>query len=135
MNAILHSLLCNLLAASALSGLGCGTMGTQPATAGRVHHVVLCWLKNAGDAEARERIVDVSKGFADIPGVVSVKTGPALPSDRAGVDSSFDVAVVIVFDDRRAMTAYLEHPQHKRALDRVLKPLVAKIAIYDFVER
>lgn len=135
MNAILHELLRGLLVASVLSAVGCGTTGIQPATAGRVHHVVLCWLKNAGDAEARDRIVDVSKDFAKIPGVVSVKAGPVLSSQRAGVDSSFDVGVVLVFEDRRAMTAYLEHPQHKRAVDQVLKPLVAKTLVYDFVER
>jgi len=37
--------------------------------------------------------------------VVSVSAGPVLSSDRAIVDSSFDVAVVLGFDDRRAMAA------------------------------
>jgi len=135
MNAICHRLLGTLLVAGVLSVIGCGPADIQPAAAGRVHHVVLCWLKNAGDVEARDRVIEVSRSFADLPGVVSVSAGSALPSERATVDSSFDVAAVLVFDDRRAMESYLEHPEHKRALDQVLKPLVEKIAIYDFVER
>lgn len=135
MTRVLRSLLCTLIAASVLWALGCWMPGVRATSPGRVHHVVLCWLETPGDAEARERIVEASKSFAELPGVVSVKAGPSLPSDRAIVDSSFDVAVVLVFDDRQALATYLEHPEHRRALDEVLKPLVAKIAIYDFVER
>jgi hypothetical protein len=135
MNGAFRHLVPALLVACVVWALGCGPTVIRATTPGRVHHVVLCWLKSAGDAEARDRIIEVSKGFADIPGVVSVSAGPVLPSNRAIVNSSFDVAVVLVFEDRRALAAYLEHPEHKRALDQVLKPLVEKIAIYDFVER
>jgi hypothetical protein len=135
MSWISHGLLRCLLVASVLSAVGCGMVGTQPTTAGRVHHVVLCWLKSPGDAEARDRIIEVSKSFAEIPGVASVSAGPVLASDRDIVDSGFDVAVVLVFDDRRALVAYLEHPKHQQALEGVLRPLVERVAIYDFVER
>ena len=47
------------------------------------------------------------------------------------VDSSFDVAVVINFADESAMADYEQNPIHKKAVSDVLRPLTAKIIIYD----
>ena len=104
----------------------------QAATAAGVTHVVLVWLKTPGDEAARQRVIDTSKTFATIPGVVSVTSGKALPSTRPVVDSSYDVAVVMGFTDEAALRAYDQHPTHKKAVDEVLKPLAAKLVIYDF---
>lgn len=97
-----------------------------------VTHVVLVWLKTPGDEVARHRVIETSKTFATIPGVVSVTSGKALPSTRPVVDSSYDVAVVMGFADEAALRAYDQHPTHKKAVDEVLKPLAAKLQIYDF---
>jgi hypothetical protein len=99
----------------------------QPA----VTHVVLVWLKTPGDAAGRERIVETSKTFRTIPGVVGVMAGRPLPSTRPVVDSSFDVAIVMTFEDESALRAYDVHPTHKRAVEDVLRPLVGKLLIYD----
>ena len=96
-----------------------------------ITHVVLCWLKDPNDQSARQKIIDASKAFKDIPGVISVSGGRAVPSTRPVVDSSFDLAVIIRFTDEAAMAAYEEHPLHKKAVSDVLKPLTAKILIYD----
>jgi len=101
---------------------------------GAVTHVVLCWLKPPGDEAARQKIIDTSRTFATIPGVVSVTAGRALPSTRPVVDSSFDVAIVIRFTDEAALRAYDSHPTHKKAVDGVLKTLAGKSLIYDFVD-
>lgn len=102
---------------------------------GAVHHVVVCWLKEAGNKEARQRIIDASNKFSDIPGVLSVRAGTMLPSERPIVDSTFDVAIVLVFPDEKTMKDYLVHPQHQKAVTEILKPLVKKILVYDFVEQ
>ena len=117
-----------------LAAGSCRSAPKQAASAkpqGAVTHVVLCWLKVPGDEGAREKIVEASRSFASIPGVVSVTTGRPLPSTRPVVDSSFDVAVVVTFEDEAALRAYDGHPTHKRAADQVLRPLVAKLLIYD----
>ncbi len=108
---------------------------TAPAPRARVYHVVLCWLKAPGDPVARQRIIDASKTFRTIPGVIDVKAGPSIPSHRAIVDDSFDVGILLTFPDRQAMRAYLTHPDHKRAVRRVLRPLVRKIIVYDFADQ
>jgi hypothetical protein len=96
-----------------------------------ITHVVICWLKSPGDSAARQQLIDTSYGFRQIPGVVSVTAGPPLPSTRPVVDSSFDVAVVMQFKDEQALRAYEQHPIHKKAVSDVLRPLTAKILIYD----
>ena len=54
-----------------------------------------------------------------------------MPSTRPVVDSSFDLAVLIAFEDEAALRAYDAHPTHKRAVEGVLRPLVGKFVIYD----
>jgi hypothetical protein len=100
--------------------------------AAKVTHVVLMWLKTPGDEGARRKIVEASRTFTSIPGVVSVSSGAALPSTRPVVDSSYDVALVITFADEAALRAYDQHPTHKKAVDEIIKPLVGKLLVYDF---
>ena len=102
---------------------------------GAVNHIVIAWLKQPGDVEARKRFIETTKGFAKLPGVIGHQVGPVLPSDRKVADSSFDIAVVITFKDKDALAAYLEHPEHKKGLEEVLKPLVEKVVVYDFVSQ
>jgi hypothetical protein len=97
-----------------------------------LHHVVLCWLKESGNVEARERIVEVTKTFQNIPGVLEARAGRVIPSDRSIVDDSFDVGILVVVADSKSLTEYLEHPIHQKAKNEVLVPLVSKILVYDF---
>jgi len=97
-----------------------------------LHHVVLCWLKDSGNLEARERIVEVTKTFRNIPGVLEARAGQVIPSDRSIVDDSFDIGILIVVADAKSLTEYLEHPIHRKAKRDVLVPLVSKIIVYDF---
>ena len=110
---------------------GCGRAETPRA----VTHVVVCWLKDPGNADARDRIIEASRSFSAIPGVLSVSAGPVLPSERTIVDDSFDVAIVLSFEDSQALARYLEHPRHEKALREVLQPLVRKVIVYDFLEK
>ena len=111
--------------------VGCGKTDTQ---AGTVHHVVICWLKEPGNAQARQRLIDASRGFADLPGLLRVSAGECLPSQRPGVDSTFDVAIVFTFSDQDALASYLASPRHKQATAEVLQPLTQRVLIYDLRE-
>ena len=107
--------------------------GCQTTPRGGVTHVVVFWLKDHGNVAQRAKIIETSESFRKIPGVLSVQVGPCLPSQRPIVDSSFDVALTMEFASKAAMQKYLDDPSHKAASDGVLKPLVKKIAVYDFV--
>lgn len=101
---------------------------------GVVHHLVICWLKEPGNAERRQQLIDASNTFRAIPGVLRVSAGRVLPSERPVVDSSYDVAVEIVLKDAAALERYLRDPRHVQAGREVLTPLTAKVVIYDFTE-
>jgi hypothetical protein len=105
-----------------------------PNSTSRVYHVVICWLKDSGNKEARQKIIEASRGFSSIPGVINVKAGSVIHSEREIVDSSFDVAIYLSFENEQKLNEYLIHPIHKNAVEETLKPLVRKIVVYDFIE-
>ena len=100
----------------------------------KVHHVVICWLKESGNKEARQKIIEASQGFAAIPGVINVRSGSVIHSEREIVDNSFDVAIYLSFENEQKLQDYLVHPIHKNAVKEILKSLVSKIVVYDFIE-
>src|SRR5688572_3333796 len=99
-----------------------------------VSHVVLMWLKKPGDAAAVDKIIQTSREFRQIPGVIDIKAGRPIPSTRPVVDSSYDVGLVMTFQDEAALQAYETHPQHVKGVKEVLRPLAAKIQVYDMKE-
>jgi len=99
--------------------------------AGEIEHIVIVWLQEPGNAADRERIVKESQVLRDIPGVTGLRAGSMLPSQRAIVDSSFDVALIVSLRDAAAMTGYLSHPVHVKLVEETLKPLVKKSRVYD----
>ena len=115
-----------------LALVGCSSI--EPAHDHALHHVVLCWLKEPGNARHRQQIIEVSKSFRKIPGVLEVRVGQVVPSAREIVDDSFDVAILIIVLDRKRLTEYLQHPIHQKAKKDDLIPLVDKIIVYDFKE-
>lgn len=117
---------------------GCQTTAKQPAHAAAavnekatVVHVVLFWLKTPGDDAAVRRIIETSQTFRAIPGVVDLAVGRPIPSTRPVVDSSFDVGLMITFTDEAALNAYETHPIHASAVANTLRPLAAKVQVYD----
>jgi hypothetical protein len=72
-----------LLCMTALCLTDCATVPE-----GKVTHVVVFWLKDHGNAAHRAKIIETSEGFRKIPGVLSVKAGPCIPSARPIVDSA-----------------------------------------------
>ena len=96
-----------------------------------IEHIVIIWLKQPGLTDAQDTIIKASQALKTIPGVIALKTGKAVPSQREVVDSSFDVALVISFIDQAALDAYLTHPVHLKLLEETMKPLVDRFRVYD----
>jgi hypothetical protein len=98
----------------------------------RLYHVVLCWLKEPDNKTDRKKIIEVTKLFNDIPGVINARAGEVVISDRDIVDDSYDVGILIVTKSENELQKYLDHPIHQKAKKDVLVPLVDKILVYDF---
>jgi len=125
-----------MLAAILLFAAGCVAARQSPArpTPGLVQHVVLCWLREPRNAADREALIDASQALTDIPGLLSLRTGTALPSERPIVDSSFDLALIMTFTDEAAMRTYLNHPLHVTLVETQVRPRVARLLVYDILE-
>lgn len=112
----------------ALLAQGCSSV-KQPEQV--IQHVVLCWLKEPGNTVHRRQLIETSRTFENIPGVLSVHAGTAVPATRRIEDSSFDVGIVVSVRDKAALSAYQAHPVHQQALTNILTPLVNRIQVYD----
>jgi hypothetical protein len=97
-----------------------------------LQHIVLCWLKDPGNASHRKQIIELSKTFNDIPSVLEARAGQVIRSDRDIVDDSFDVGIVVVVKDENALQEYLDDPIHQKGKTEVLLPLIDKVLVYDF---
>jgi hypothetical protein len=103
-------------------------------TRGKLYHFVLCWLKEPKNEVHRQKIIEVTKSFRDIPVVLNAQAGQVIMSDREIVDDSFDVGILIVTKNQEDLQKYLDHPIHQQAKKEVLLPLVEKILVYDFMD-
>ena len=80
----------------------------------------------------RIQIIEITKTFQKIPGVIEAQAGEVVMSDRDIVDDSYDVGILIVTKNENELQKYLDHTIHQKAKKDVLVPLVDKILVYDF---
>jgi len=123
-----------LLGLLAIICVACGAPQTKIAGQGYIHHVVIVWLKQPGDQQARQQLFQDSKLFSEIPGVIAVTAGTTFASERSVVDDSFDIALTVILKDRAALQNYQDHPLHASVKRQLLKPLVAKYKVYNYVD-
>ena len=107
-------------------------LAAEPGYDTTVVHIVLVWLKEPGNPEHRQRIIEISRDFETIPGVIDVSAGEVVTSDRPIVDDSFDVGLYLTFSSVDAMKAYLADDRHQQALREVFRPLSERYIVYDF---
>lgn len=98
---------------------------------GGIEHVVLCWLKDSTEAN-RTKVIETTREMASIPGILELRVGAVLPSDRKVVDDSFDVGITMTFASREDMQRYIEHEEHVERLREVFLPLCRSIRVHDF---
>ncbi len=104
----------------------------------KIQHVVIVWLKQPGDAEVQQQYIAASKPLAALPGVLSYTVGaPAnIKRERANpaLDESYDLAVSSSFENQQAYEEFLKNPDYVKVAMEVLRPLVDRYRVYDFVE-
>ena len=54
------------------------------------------------------------------------------PSHRPVVEQSYQVALNVIFPDKKAEQDYQSHPLHLEFITQCVKPLVKKVLVYDF---
>lgn len=105
----------------------------KPAQAGKLYHVGLVWLKEPGNAEHRQKIIEAAHSFArEIPEVEFLSVGKTLPSMSSWHDASFDICFVMRLENKAALDRYAKNPVHENAAKEAFLPLSQKILFYDF---
>jgi hypothetical protein len=102
------------------------------ARSGQVTHVMLFWLKRAGNVDDQNVLLRGLRTLRRFRGVNDVRVGRPLPVDRPGLEQSFDLGVVVIFRDREALEKFEHDPRRRGALDAILEPLVRRYAVYNF---
>lgn len=110
----------------------CASTETTKTQESKIVHIVLVWLKEPGNQEHIQQVVDISNQLNEIPGIQELRVGISIPSERKIVDDSFDVGLYMIFENQASMQRYLVHPDHKNAVKTVLTPLASKVLVYDF---
>jgi hypothetical protein len=95
-------------------------------------HLVVFWTNPAYLGAVDELLAGANRFLKDIPGVVQFHAGKMVPSPRPVVEQSYQVALNLIFPDKPAMDAYLVHPRHTEFVEKYVKRLVIRVAVYDF---
>jgi hypothetical protein len=95
-------------------------------------HVVIFWTDPANPNAADELLAGLEKYLRPIPGVLHFHAGKMASSHRAVVDQTYQVALNIIFGDKKTQDDYQEHPSHLEFVNRVFKQTCQKVVVYDF---
>ena len=95
-------------------------------------HVVIFWTDPNKPAAADELLAGAQKYLKDIPGLLHFHIGKMARSHRSVVDQSYQVALNLVFPDKKTQDEYQDHPQHLEFVEKAFKPNCVKVVVYDF---
>ena len=95
-------------------------------------HVVIFWTDPAAPNSADELLAGFERYLKPIPGVLHYHAGKMVSSPRAVVDQSYQVALNLVFPDKKAQDDYQVHPLHLEFVEKVFKRVCKKAIVYDF---
>src|SRR5215212_3363542 len=95
-------------------------------------HVVIFWTDPSIPNAAEELIAGAQQLLRPIPGSSQFHIGRMVPSHRPVVDQSYQVALNLVFEDKKAQDAYQVHPLHVEFVETVFKRVCKKVEVYDF---
>jgi hypothetical protein len=95
-------------------------------------HIVIFWSKPEDPKAADKLVAGMNHYLKPIPGVLQFHVGKMVPSERAVVDQTYQVALNVVFPDKQTQDAYQVHPLHLEFIEKVFKPNCLRVAVYDF---
>ena len=95
-------------------------------------HVVIFWTDPANPAAADELLAGINKYLRPIPGALHFHAGKMASSHRPMVDQSYQVALNLVFPDRKSQDEYQIHPLHIQFIEGVFKKVCRRVVVYDF---
>jgi len=100
-----------------------------------VQHSVYVWMKEPGHSENRNTLIETTHRLKEaIPEIRSLAVGIPLPPDRPIVVDDYDIGFIMGFDSVADLHTYEKHPFHVQMVNEIIRPLAAKIVVYDFID-
>jgi hypothetical protein len=93
------------------------------------HHVHF-WLKNRAD---RDLLIEGLHTLSTIKYIRDYHVGIPADTFRDVVDRTYDVSLLVLFDDLEAAEAYEVDEQHVAFIQKYVRPLVEKAVVQDSV--
>jgi quinol monooxygenase YgiN len=109
----------------------CAFAITAQAEEPAIGHMVFFELKDKS-AESKQKLVDACyKLLKNHEGVLYFSAGPRADEIKEGVSAAdWDVALHIVFKDKKSLDKYIPHPDHKKFVDEN-KAVWKGVKVYD----
>jgi hypothetical protein len=95
-------------------------------------HVVIFWTKPEVPNAAEELLAAMEKLLKPIPGVIQFHAGKMVGSHRPVVDQTYQVALNLVFPDKKTQDEYQTHPLHVEFVNGIFKKTCQRVTVYDF---
>ena len=95
-------------------------------------HVVIFWTDPANPTATEELIAGANKYLKPIPNTTHFHVGKMAQSHRPVVDQTYQVALNLIFPDKKSQDDYQVHPMHIEFVEKVFKRVCTKVVVYDF---
>jgi len=95
-------------------------------------HIVIFWTDPDNPKAPDELVAGANKYLKGIPGILHFHVGKMASSHRSVVDQTYQVALNVVFADKKSQDDYQVHPLHIEFVEKVFKPVCKKVVVYDF---
>jgi hypothetical protein len=95
-------------------------------------HVVIFWTDPDDPLSADKLVRGAEQYLRPIPGVRSFHIGRMVSSHRPVVDQSYQVALNLIFDNKKDQDDYQVHPMHIEFVEKVFKKVCKRAVVYDF---
>src|SRR5688500_17190650 len=94
-----------------------------------VEHIVLFKTKSDATPEQKARMIHELKRLRElIGGIVDLSVGTNFSARSQG----FDIGLVVRFESRAALEAYLPHPAHRGCVDEFISPIREDTIVIDY---
>ena len=97
-----------------------------------IHHVYF-WLKNTGNVEDRDKLVEGLKKLSGAATIKQFHIGKPANTNREVIDSSYAVSWMLIFEDDAGQAVYQTDPIHLKFIEEC-SHLWSKVVVYDAVD-
>ena len=97
-----------------------------------IHHVYF-WLKNTGNAEDCNQLVEGLKKLSKVTTIKQFHIGKPADTNREVIDSSYAVSWMLIFDNDADQASYQTDPIHLKFVEEC-SHLWSKVTVYDAID-